>query len=204
MPTANRVDVPIFLAQGRRISVNNAVGPPFCTLGTSSDAATVCAGSPLVRKQRAGVVGMRSRMGDDEILAFGSYLAGLGILVAGLLALLFRNPNPPRWTQPDIVAMLACLPVTGAISIGLGCIAAGLWQLITGGGDPGELLVLAGVAIGLGLVWHVLQIRQRLAAYAAVEGEISPGAYGATEPALPIDDTPPPGPRPPPSGRRAA
>jgi hypothetical protein len=100
--------------------------------------------------------------------------------------------------------MLACLPVTGAIGIGLGCIAAGLWQLITGGGDPGELLVLAGVAIGLGLVWHVLGIRQRLAAYAVLEGEISPGAYGATEPALPIDDTSPPGPRTPQSGRRAA
>ena len=63
---------------------------------------------------------MRSRMGDHEMLAFGSYLAGLGILVAGGLALLFRQPNPPRWTQPEIVALLVCVPVTGVIGLGLG------------------------------------------------------------------------------------
>ena len=126
------------------------------------------------------------------MLAFGSYLAGLGILVAGGLALLFRQPNPPRWTQPEIVALLVCVPVTGVIGLGLGYTAAGLWQLITGTGDPGELLVLAGVAIGLGLAWHVLGIRQRLAAYAAAEGGISPGAGGTAEPAFAIDETPPP------------
>ena len=55
------------------------------------------------------------------MLAFGSYTApGLGILVAGGLALLFRQPNPPRWTQPEIVALLVCVPVTGVIGLGLG------------------------------------------------------------------------------------
>ena len=36
---------------------------------------------------------------DDNMLAFGSCLAGFGILATGLLALLFRNPDAPRWTR---------------------------------------------------------------------------------------------------------
>ncbi len=49
---------------------------------------------------------------DDNMLAFGSCLAGFGILATGLLALLFRNPNAPRWTRPELVAMLVCVPLT--------------------------------------------------------------------------------------------
>jgi hypothetical protein len=139
------------------------------------------------------LAGMRSRIGDREVLAFGSYLMGLCILLAGLFALLFRHPNPPRWTQPEIVALLLCVPVTGAIGVAVGCIAAGLWQLITGAGDPADLLVLVGVVIGVALVWHVVGIRQRLAAYAAAEGHTSPGPYRAAEPVLPIDETSPRG-----------
>jgi hypothetical protein len=126
------------------------------------------------------------------MLAFGSTIAGVGILVAGLLALLFRHPNAPRWTRPEIVPLLACVPVTGVIGLGLGYTAAGLWQLTRGAGDPPELLVLAGVVIGLVLVWRVLGIRRRLPAYAAAEAGISPGPCGATEPAPAIDKTPPP------------
>jgi hypothetical protein len=32
------------------------------------------------------------------MLALGSCIAGIGLLVTGLLALLFRHPNAPRWT----------------------------------------------------------------------------------------------------------
>jgi hypothetical protein len=141
---------------------------------------------------------------DDNPLALGSCLAGLGILVTGLLALLFRNPDAPRWTRPELVALLVCVPVTALTGIGLGYTAFGVSQLVKGTGDARELLVLAGVLLALVLAWRGLGIRRRLQSYAAADAA-SPAAYVATEPTLVIDDEPPPRPasRPRP-GRKAA
>jgi hypothetical protein len=144
-------------------------------------------------------------MGDDHMLALGSCIAGFGILVAGLLSLLFRHPNAPRWTQPEIVAMLICVPLTGIIGLGLGYSAWGVSRLVKGTGDPRELLVLAAVAIGLVLAWRAFGIRQRLRDYAAASDGISSGAFSASERSLGTEEKPPPRPRPGAgSGRRAA
>jgi heme A synthase len=124
---------------------------------------------------------------DGHALAFGSCLAGLGILVTGLLALLFRNPDAPRWTRPEIVPMLVCVPVTALTGIGLGYIAFGLSRLVKGTGDSRELLVLAAMVIALALVWRALGIRRRLQGYAAAGG-VSPVGYLATQPTLAIDE----------------
>ena len=132
---------------------------------------------------------------DDNMLALGSCIAGVGILVTGLLALLFRNPNAPRWTRPEIVAMLVCVPVTATTGLGLGYAAYGMAQLVKGAGEPRELLVLAAVLIVLALAWRVFRIRQRLKDYAAADG-FSPSAYLMTEPTLAIDEEPPPRPKP--------
>ena len=141
----------------------------------------------------------------DNMLAFGSCIAGFGILMTGLLALLFRHPNAPRWTRPEIVAMLVCVPVTVTTGLGLGYTAYGLSQLAKGTGDPRELLVLLTVLIVLVLVWRGLGIRRRLKDYAAATGGIAPSGYLATEPTLAIDEEPPPRPKPrAPSSPRAA
>ena len=108
------------------------------------------------------------------MLALGSCLAGAGILIAGLLALLFQHPNAPWWTRPQLVPMLICIPVAGLIGVGLAFAAAGLWQLVTGTGDLLGLLTLAAVVIGLALVSRVFGIRRRLNAYAT--GGLSSGA----------------------------
>ena len=118
------------------------------------------------------------------MLALGSCLAGSGILIAGLLALLFQHPNAPRWTRPQLVPMLICIPLALMIGVGLAFTAAGLWQLVSGTGELLGLLTLAAVVIGLALVWRVLGIRRRLAAYASAAAE---------PPGLVIDETPPPG-----------
>lgn len=142
---------------------------------------------------------------DDNMLAFGSCIAGLGILISGLLALLFRNPNAPRWTRPEIVPMLICVGVTAITGIGLGYTAYGLSRLLKGTGDPFELLVLAAVVIGLVLAWRTLGIRQRLKDYAAAGGGISPSVSLASAPGVVLDEEPPPRPRPGiGSGRRVA
>jgi hypothetical protein len=144
-------------------------------------------------------------MGEYDMLALGSCIAGIGLLVTGLLALLFRHPNAPRWTRPEIVALLLCVPVTATTGLGLGYLAYGMSQLVKGTGDPRELLVLAGVVIALALLWRVSRIGQRLKGYAVDAGGISPSLSFATEPTLVIDEEPPPHPKPrAPSSRTAA
>jgi hypothetical protein len=133
-------------------------------------------------------------MGDVSMLALGSCLAGAGILVACLLALLFRHPNAPRWTRPEIVALLACVPVAVAIGVGLGYVMFGVSQLLRGDGDPRELLVLVGAVIVLALAWRGLRIRERLKNYAIATGGSSPSADVAPAPTPVTEATPPPPP----------
>jgi len=127
---------------------------------------------------------------DDSLLELGSCIAGTGILMTGLLALLFRHPDAPRWTRPEIVAMLLCAPVTATIGFGLGYTTYGLYQLAHGGGDPRGLLVLAAVLTVLALVWRGLRIRQRLKDYAATSNSAASGSP-ATESTLAIGEEPP-------------
>jgi hypothetical protein len=138
------------------------------------------------------------------MLAFGSCVAGVGLLLAALLALLFRHPDAPRWTRPDIVALLLCVPVTVTTGLGLGYTAFGASQLLRGAGDPRELLALAGVVIVLAVLWRGLRIGQRLRDYAAVTGDFSRSAPAAPAPSLVTDEPPPPTPPARRSDRRAA
>ena len=133
---------------------------------------------------------------DENMLAFGSCIVGFGILVTALLALLFRHRNAPRWTRPEIVVMLVCVPVTATTGVGLGYTAYGLSQLANGTGDPSELLVLLAVLIALAMLWRVLRIRQRLRDYAYANGGIVPRGYLPAEPTLASDEEPPPRPQP--------
>jgi hypothetical protein len=137
---------------------------------------------------------------DASLLAIGSCLAGLGVLTATLLALLFRHPNAPRWTRPEFVALLACVPVTAMLGFGLGYTAYGLYRLLHGDGDPRELLVLAAVLIVLALLWRGLRVGQRLRGYALATGDGAPGGLSlpaaptsGQEPAPPATRGPAPG-----------
>jgi heme A synthase len=130
---------------------------------------------------------------SGSLLALGSCIAGAGILMAGLLALLFRHPNAPRWTRPEIVAMLLCVPLTAMIGFGLGYVVYGLSQLVHGDGDPRGLLVLAAVLIALAAAWRGLRVRQRLKDYAAA-GNGASGGSPLAEPMLATGEKPPPAP----------
>jgi heme A synthase len=108
------------------------------------------------------------------MLALGSVLAGTGILLVGLLALLFRNPRAPRWTRPEAVVFLTMVPVAGMIGIGFGLVLYGSSPLLRGEGDVRELAALALVPAVVALIWHALGIRGRLRTYAeAVAADLS-------------------------------
>ncbi len=98
------------------------------------------------------------------MFAMGSILVGAGALVVGLLALLFRHPRAPRWTRPELVAMLTVIPVTAMLGLGLGYMIAGVYRLLQGVGSLYELSTPVAVAIAVAGLWRLL-IGGRLRAY---------------------------------------
>jgi len=126
------------------------------------------------------------------MLAMGSLLVGVGILLAGLLTLFFRHPRAPRWSKPEMVAMLAVVPVTGVLGFGFGYILVGVHRLLNGAGELYELAAPVGVALGVaGWVFHV---RSRLQAYSATGAAAGSSVDPAATPKLMVEE--PPGPTP--------
>jgi hypothetical protein len=137
------------------------------------------------------------------MLALGSCIAGVGLLATGLLALLFRYPRAPGWTRPQVVARLACVPVSVTTGVGLGYAAFGLTQVVGGAGDPRELLVMAGVLIVLAGLWQGFRVGRRLKDYAAVTGDLAARPAPAARP-TPAGEGPSPEPPAPRPGHEAA
>ena len=112
------------------------------------------------------------------MLAMGSLLVGVGILLAGLLALFFRHPRAPRWTRPEMVAMLAVVPVTSLLGLGFGYALVGVHRLLSGAGELYELAAPVGVA--LVVAGWVFRVRKGLRAYrlmsAPTDSSVDPAA----------------------------
>ena len=125
------------------------------------------------------------------MLAMGSLLVGVGILLVGLLALFFRHPRAPRWARPELVAMLAVVPVTGVLGLGFGYVLVGTLQLLKGAAELYELAAL--VAVALVVAGWIVHVRRGLRAYAA-SATADPDVAPAVRPALAADA--PRGPRP--------
>jgi F0F1-type ATP synthase membrane subunit c/vacuolar-type H+-ATPase subunit K len=143
------------------------------------------------------------------MLAIGSVVGGAGILLVGLLALLFRNPRAPRWTRPELVVFLTMVPVAGMIGFGFGYLLYGANALLRGQGDIRELAVLASVPVVVALIWRALGGKRRLRGYAeAGAGEVSNVtpmvAVSLAGPADQPPQSPAPGKPPRPPTRKAA
>ena len=100
------------------------------------------------------------------MLTLGSTLVAGSLLLTALTALLFRRPNPPRWTRPDLVAMLVCVPITGIMALGLGYMGVGAYQL--SGIDALYQIVPSVLVWAVAVVlWRLQKVLPRLRAYAA-------------------------------------
>jgi hypothetical protein len=137
------------------------------------------------------------------MLVMGSIMVAAGALVASLLALLFRHPRAPRWTRSEVVAMVAAIPVTGVLGLGLGYVLAGGYRLLDGVGNVYELgapLAVALVAAGL---WRLLGIGRLLEAYGAISTSAGSSADPAGAP-IPMREGSPGAPSAKPSSHRPA
>jgi hypothetical protein len=91
-------------------------------------------------------------------IVIGSAMVALGLVVASLLAWVFRSSATPGWLRSDLAAMLLCIPVTALIGLGAGYVFLGLSHGI----GPVEAAALAACAA---VLWGVrLTLRRHLPA----------------------------------------
>jgi hypothetical protein len=98
----------------------------------------------------------------------GSVSLAAGILAVALLALLFANPNAPRWTQRELTAQLTSVVVTMMLGLGLGCLLFLAPQQIKAEGlTLVEVAALGGSLALIVLVLRALRVGTRVRAYQA-------------------------------------
>ena len=105
------------------------------------------------------------------MLAMGSVLAGTGVLLVALLALLCRHPRAPRWAGSELLAMMVSVPVTVMIGFGLGHVLHGGYQVLHGGGG---VELFAPVAVAAALLLLIPPLRRRIRTYAATSAGPAP------------------------------
>ena len=101
------------------------------------------------------------------MLTLGALLVYGALLAFAALSLVFRRPEPPRWTRLSGVGEMVTLLLTACLTFGMGYLAAGAVTAYQQGVDPIDLGLLAVVSGAALAGWRRLDVRRRLRAYAA-------------------------------------
>jgi hypothetical protein len=108
------------------------------------------------------------------MLALGAVLAVGALLALAGLALIFRRPEPPRWTEHSLASELAAVGIVAVFAIGLGCLGAGAMTAWREGPDFLDLGLLVVVLAGALMLWRRLDVRARLNAMEAATTALGP------------------------------
>jgi len=137
------------------------------------------------------------------MLALGALLTCAALLGIVLSALVFRRPDPPRWTTRSWAGEAVAIALVCVLSLGLGYLGAGSIDAYRQGLAATDLGLLVLVLILTLVVWRKLGLRERWRAMAAEErGPVTvPRAADLGTPARAVtEDMRIPTTEPPPSG----
>ena len=118
------------------------------------------------------------------MLTFGAILVCGALLAFAALTLVFRRPDPPRWTARSGVGETVTILLTASLTFGAAYLLAGALSAHQQGIDAIDLGLAAVVLAATVVTWRRLDVRRRLRAY---------GATGRAKPAVHIGSTPTPG-----------
>ena len=126
------------------------------------------------------------------MLTLGGLLTCVAILALAALAIVFRSPNPPRWTTWSWAEELISVSLVSAFALGLAMFVAGAFRAYQEGLPLVDLGLLAVVLVGAIVIWRRLDLRagfrvitaQPVGAEAHRAGPVAAAsAAAATEPA---------------------
>jgi hypothetical protein len=100
------------------------------------------------------------------MLALGGLLTCAAVLALAALAVVFRSPNPPRWTASYWAGELISVGLVTLFALGLAMLVAGAVGAYREGLQLVELGLLAAVLLAALLIWRSLGLRARFRAVA--------------------------------------
>jgi choline-glycine betaine transporter len=119
------------------------------------------------------------------MLVLGGLLSCAAVLAIAVFALIFRNPNPPRWTTYSWAGELSAVALVCVLAVGVGYLSSGAISAYQQGLSLVDLALLAVVLAVAAVVWRKLDVRARLK---AMEGAVSVPAFGAMREAVAATD----------------
>jgi hypothetical protein len=101
------------------------------------------------------------------MLPLGALLTCAAILALATLAIVFRSPNPPRWTTWSWTGELMSVGLVSLFALGLAMFVAGALGAYQEGLQLVDLGLLAAVLLVALVIWRRIDLRARFRAMAA-------------------------------------
>lgn len=101
------------------------------------------------------------------MLTIGGLLTSAALLTLAWFAIFFRKPDAPGWTTRAWVHEVVVTGVCVLLAVGGGYLVAGGMGAYQEGPQPIDLVLLAGVLVGAGVLWRRLDVRAQLRAFDA-------------------------------------
>lgn len=129
------------------------------------------------------------------MLALGGLLTCAAVLALLALAVLFRRPNPPRWTTTSLGGELVSVGLVCLFALGLATFVAGAVDAYREGLQPIDLGLLAAVLLATFVIWQRLDLGARFRAMEPASGgadapRAGPPAAPASLPSAAIQPAP--------------
>jgi hypothetical protein len=120
------------------------------------------------------------------MLPLGGLLTCAAILALAALAIVFRSPNPPRWTTSSLAGELISVGLVSLFALGLAMFVAGAVGAYQEGPQLVDLGLLAAVLLGALVIWRRLDLRARFRAIETAPGGADARSAGpAATPSVP-------------------
>ena len=100
------------------------------------------------------------------MMALGALLTCAALLSIAALAIVFRRPNPPRWTRSSWADELISVGVVALFALGLAIFAQGAVGAARDGVKLVDLGLLAAVLLASVVIWRKFDLRARWRAIA--------------------------------------
>ena len=108
------------------------------------------------------------------MLTIGALLVCGAVLAFAALTLIFRHPEPPRWTKRSGAGEIVTIALVTLLTFGVGYLAAGAIAAYQEGPDPVDLGLLAVVIAATVVAWRHLDMRRQLRTHASRADLASP------------------------------
>jgi hypothetical protein len=129
------------------------------------------------------------------MMALGALLTCSALLALAVLAIVFRSPNPPRWTTSTWADELISVGLVSLFALGLATFVAGAVSASREGVQLVDVGLLAAVLLASVVIWRKFDLRARWRASAgeparpavpdAGTGRVAPTVVTATASELP-------------------